>query len=211
VTSRKTKRYAPAKRLLDVAAAIVGLVIASPIILVVAILVAGRLGRPVIFSQQRPGRDGRLFRLYKFRTMRPLDSDRELVTDGQRLTSFGRVLRATSLDELPTLVNVLGGSMSIVGPRPLLTQYLDRYSPAQARRHEVRPGITGLAQVSGRNSISWEQKFELDVHYVDTYSFRLDASILSRTVLSVLRRDGISAEGHATAQEFLGQADGVAE
>ena len=191
---------------MDVVASGLGLIILSPVIAAVTVLVAVKLGRPVIFAQDRPGRNGKIFRLYKFRTMKSPDVSRGLVSDEHRLTRFGRTLRSTSLDELPTFVNVLRGEMSVVGPRPLLVQYLQRYTPEQARRHDVRPGVTGLAQVSGRNSISWEQKFALDVDYVDRLNFALDFRILVRTVSSVLSRDGISADGHVTAEEFLGSS-----
>jgi len=196
--------YDFAKRMGDALAASLGLLLLSPVLAVTAILVATKLGRPVIFKQDRPGRGGRIFRLYKFRTMRNIDPAKRLVDDAQRLTSFGRALRASSLDELPTLLNVAKGDMSVVGPRPLLVQYLGRYSARQARRHEVRPGITGLAQVSGRNSLSWPEKFEFDVDYVERRSFELDARILVRTVSSVLKRDGISADAHVTMSEFFG-------
>ena len=186
----------------------VRLIVLSPVLAVVAVLVAANLGRPVLFKQDRPGRNGRVFRLYKFRTMKNIDQVRGLVTDGQRLTEFGRVLRSTSLDELPTLINVFKGDMSIVGPRPLLVQYLDRYTPLQARRHEVRPGITGPAQVSGRNALSWEEKFILDVEYVDSRSLTLDAKILWLTAISVARRHGITANGEATMGEFTGHRNG---
>lgn len=191
---------------MDVVASGLGLIVLSPVIAVVTMLVAAKLGRPVIFAQDRPGRNGEIFRLYKFRTMKSPDASRGLVSDENRLTGFGRTLRSTSLDELPTFVNVFRGEMSVVGPRPLLVQYLQRYTPEQARRHDVRPGITGLAQVSGRNSISWEQKFALDVDYVDRLDFALDFRILVRTISSVLSRDGISADGHVTAEEFLGSS-----
>lgn len=200
----ETRPYDFVKRLGDVVTASLGLVVLSPVLAVTAFLVAVNLGRPVFFAQDRPGKGGRIFRLYKFRTMRNVDVERGLVTDGQRLTSFGRALRSTSLDELPTLVNVLRGDMSLVGPRPLLVQYLDRYTSEQARRHEVRPGITGLAQVSGRNELDWSKKFELDVDYVDGRSFAVDLRILVRTFTSVVTRQGVSARDHATMSEFLG-------
>lgn len=205
--ARPTRRpYDVAKRALDAAASAVGLVVLSPVILVTALVVRVNLGSPVLFTQQRPGRGGRVFRLYKFRSMRNVDESRGLVTDEQRLTRFGRILRSTSLDELPSLWNVLHGDMSVVGPRPLLVEYLPRYTPEQARRHEVRPGITGLAQVNGRNTVDWEQRFALDVRYVDSRSLALDARILIGTVRSVLVREGISAEGHATMRKF-GESD----
>ncbi|AEV86432.1 sugar transferase [Actinoplanes sp. SE50] len=192
------------QRAIDVVAAGAGLVLLSPVITVVAGAVAAGLGRPVLFRQQRPGLHGRPFTLVKFRTMRDLDERRGLVTDADRLTGLGRALRATSLDELPTLWNVLRGEMSLVGPRPLLMQYLDRYTPEQARRHEVRPGITGLAQVSGRNAVSWEERFAIDVWYVDHRSLGLNLRILARTVRLLLRRTGITAPGEATMPLFLG-------
>jgi len=200
--------YDTAKRCGDIAAAGLGLILSSPVLLVTTILVANRLGRPVIFRQPRPGLNGRLFTLYKFRTMRDVDAENGLVTDEERLTPFGRVLRSTSLDELPTLVNVLRGDMSLVGPRPLLVDYLSRYTPRQARRHEVRPGITGLAQVSGRNALGWEERFKLDVEYVDRRSLGLDLQIIGRTFISVVRREGITAPGNATMDKFTGSAEG---
>jgi lipopolysaccharide/colanic/teichoic acid biosynthesis glycosyltransferase len=197
--------YDQIKRCSDAVIAGLMLLVSSPVQLVVGSLVALAIGRPVLFRQQRPGRNGQVFTLYKFRTMKNPDAARGLTTDTERLTPFGRALRATSLDELPTLFNVLRGDMSLVGPRPLLVAYLDRYSPHQARRHEVRPGITGLAQVSGRNAISWKARFDLDVQYVDRYSFSLDLSIIRRTVGAVLRRDGITAADSATMPEFTGR------
>ncbi|MGA4508455.1 sugar transferase [Propionibacteriaceae bacterium G1746] len=199
---RERRPYDTPKRLLDIAASAVGLVVSAPVQLVTAAVVLAAHGRPVLFRQERPGRDGEIFELVKFRTMRHPDPTHQ--TDAQRLTGVGRFLRATSLDELPTLVNVLKGDMSLVGPRPLLVRYLDRYTPEQARRHEVRPGITGLAQASGRNGLSWEQKFALDVEYVDARSLALDLKILAMTVGAVLKRDGISQQGEATMSEFLG-------
>jgi len=192
------------KRGLDVVVAAAGLVVTAPLQLVVAGLVARKLGRPVFFVQPRPGKDAVVFDLVKFRTMLPVDEARGLVTDEDRMTRFGALLRSTSLDELPTLWNVLRGDMSLVGPRPLLVRYLDRYSTRQARRHEVRPGVTGLAQVSGRNAISWEDKLELDVRYVETRSLRADLTILLATVRRVVARDGVTAEGSVTTDEFLG-------
>lgn len=193
------------KRTLDVLGSGAGLVLLSPFLLVVAILVRTRLGSPVFFRQQRPGLSGKPFMLVKFRTMTDERDDKgNLLPDEVRLTRFGQFLRSTSIDELPELWNVFVGDMSLVGPRPLLMQYLDRYTPEQARRHEVKPGITGWAQVNGRNALSWEEKFKLDVWYVDHFSFWLDIRILFRTFLKVLRREGISGEGQATMQEFLG-------
>jgi lipopolysaccharide/colanic/teichoic acid biosynthesis glycosyltransferase len=196
-----------AKRMLDVLGALFGLVLLSPILVASALAVAASMGRPILFTQPRPGRHGELFTLYKFRTMRPArQGENWSRTDALRLTRVGRVLRATSIDELPELWNVLRGEMSLVGPRPLLTRYLARYSPRQARRHEVKPGITGWAQVNGRNAISWEEKFELDVWYVENRSFWLDLRILGRTMMKVFRREGISRAGHATMPEFMGSA-----
>lgn len=196
--------YDGVKRVLDVTVAGVGLIVASPFLAVVSFAVAVGLGRPVVFRQDRPGKNGEIFRLVKFRSMRNVDEARGLLSDEQRLTRFGRALRSTSLDELPTLLNVLKGDMSLVGPRPLLVQYLPRYTPEQARRHEVRPGVTGLAQASGRNGLGWPEKFALDVEYVDNRSFQLDLKIIGMTISAVLKRDGIEAEGHATAPEFMG-------
>lgn len=196
--------YKPVKRAIDVVVATVGLVVTAPVMAATAAAVAVDLGCPVIFVQQRAGQGGRVFRLYKFRSMKNECHFDGPVPDDERLTRFGRLLRSSSLDELPSLVNVLKGDMSLVGPRPLLVEYLPLYTPEHARRHETRPGITGLAQVSGRNSISWEERFELDVRYVDTLSLRNDASILCRTARSVLMREGINAEGEATMSRFAG-------
>lgn len=193
------------KRTIDVLAAVTGLLLLSPVFLIVSLLVTADLGRPVLFAQLRPGKDGKLFRMYKFRTMRDVvDADGRQLSDLERLTKLGRLLRSTSLDELPELINVLLGPMSLVGPRPLLPQYLDRYTPEQARRHEVKPGITGWAQVNGRNALTWEEKFQLDVWYVDNRSLWLDMRILLMTIVRVLKRDGISSDGHATMPEFTG-------
>jgi len=193
------------KRSLDFVVSLAGLVLLSPLLLVLAIMVRVFIGHPVLFTQVRPGLGGRLFRIFKFRTMTNRRDERgELLPDAQRLTRFGRFLRASSLDELPELFNVLKGDMSLVGPRPLLIEYLDRYTPEQARRHEVRPGITGWAQVNGRNALSWEEKFALDVWYVDHRSLSLDLKILWKTLVSVVRREGISSEGHATMPVFMG-------
>ncbi len=197
------RRYDTVKRGVDVLASALGLAVTAPVQLATAGLVLATMGSPVLFRQPRPGKDGVVFELVKFRTMRHPDATR--TSDADRLTAVGRFLRATSLDELPTLLNVLKGEMSLVGPRPLLVEYLDRYTPEQARRHEVRPGVTGLAQVSGRNGLSWEQKFALDVRYVDTRSFAGDVAILAKTLLQVVRRAGVSAPGHATMAEFVGQ------
>jgi sugar transferase EpsL len=181
------------------------LVLASPVILGLALLIRLRMGSPVLFRQGRAGRGGRVFELVKFRTMRPAaPGDDEPESDGDRLTPFGRALRSTSLDELPTLLNVVRGDMSVVGPRPLPVRYLPRYSIEHARRHEVRPGITGWAQVNGRNALSWDDQLDMDVWYVEHKSLRLDLRIIRDTVVSVARRQGISAEGHATRPEFPG-------
>jgi len=199
------------KRLFDLAVAIPAVVLTLPVQAVVAVLVARKLGRPVLFRQIRPGLDGEPFELIKFRTMVPPDPGRGLVDDAARLTDFGAKLRATSLDELPTLLNVIRGDMSLVGPRPLLMQYLDRYTPLQARRHEVRPGRTGLAQVSGRNAIGWEEKLALDVQYVDHQSIRTDLRILIATARQVVRGDGITAPGHVTTTEFMGSSGAMGQ
>ncbi|WP_370446133.1 sugar transferase [Cryobacterium sp. Y29] len=195
-------RYDIVKRALDIIGASIALVVTAPMQLVVAGAVAVQLGRPVLFRQERPGLNGRIFTLRKFRTMRNVSLAHGLVSDDERLTRFGRILRATSMDELPTLFNVVKGDMSMVGPRPLLVRYLSRYSSLENRRHEVRPGITGLAQVSGRNSLSWSRKFQLDVEYVDHRTFALDTSIVFRTLRSVVRREGVTAEGNAAMPEF---------
>jgi len=192
------------QRAVDLCASAVLLVVLSPVLLAVAILVAIGLGRPVLFRQQRPGLHGRAFTLVKFRTMLNTDERRGLITDADRLTALGRFLRATSLDELPTMWNVLRGDMSLVGPRPLLMCYLERYTPHQARRHDVRPGVTGLAQVRGRNALSWEEKFALDVWYVENRTVGLNLRICAETFGKVLRRDGISAGGEVTMPEFTG-------
>lgn len=195
------------KRVLDVVCSGLGLLVLSPVLLVLAILIALRLGRPVLFTQTRPGLHGKPFRMFKFRSMTSAcDASGNLLPDDQRLTPFGQRLRSTSLDELPGLWAVLKGDMSLVGPRPLLMEYLPLYTPEQARRHEVRPGITGWAQVNGRNAISWEEKFALDVWYVDNQSLWLDIKILFLTVKKVLVRDGISAAGEATMSKFTGSS-----
>lgn len=197
--------YHSIKRVVDCVIASILLVLLSPVVALVAILVAWRLGRPVLFRQLRPGLGGRPFELLKFRTMSDArDAHGELLPDAQRLTAFGRFLRKVSLDELPTLWNVARGDMSLVGPRPLLMQYLERYSEEQARRHEMRPGVTGWAQVHGRNAISWDEKFAHDVWYVDHASFFLDLRILIKTIWVVFRRQGVSHGGHATMPEFRG-------
>jgi lipopolysaccharide/colanic/teichoic acid biosynthesis glycosyltransferase len=200
-------RYDRWKRLVDVVVALAALILGSPVMLVVAVTVAVALGRPVLFRQDRPGRHGKPFELVKFRTMYDIDPARGRVTDAERLTPFGRWLRATSLDELPTLWNVVKGEMSLVGPRPLLMHYLSLYTPEQARRHDVRPGITGLAQARGRNAVGWETKFRYDVWYVERRCLALDLRILAATVRAVLLRSGINANGSATAPLFVGSVE----
>ena len=193
------------KRVFDIALVSLTAPIWLAVVAVVAVIVWIKIGTPVLFRHVRPGRDGRLFTLVKFRTMTDARDDRgDLLPDHVRLTAWGRLLRACSLDELPELWNVLRGEMSLVGPRPLLVEYLDRYTAEQARRHEVAPGITGLAQVNGRNALGWDQRFVLDVRYVDTCSFGLDIRILLKTISNVVARRGITQPGHATAQEFMG-------
>ena len=191
----------------DLLGALFGLTIAAIPMLVIGVAIFVTMGMPVILRQRRPGFEGRPFTLYKFRTMsHARDATGQLLPDDDRLTSLGRFLRRTSLDELPELVNVLQGDMSLVGPRPLLPQYLDRYTPEQARRHEVRPGITGWAQVNGRNTLTWEEKFALDVWYVDHQSLALDLRIIWMTLTQAMSGRGVSAEGHATMPEFMGSA-----
>ena len=191
------------KRAVDVVCAAVGLVVVSPVLAVVSLLIWATMGRPVLFRQQRPGKDAKRFVFLKFRTMREqVDKLGNPLADGERLTRIGRLLRATSLDELPQLWDVLRGDLSLVGPRPLLLAYLDRYTPEQMRRHEVMPGITGWAQINGRNELSWPEKFDLDLWYVDHWSLKLDFYILCKTLWQVMKRDGISQTGHATMPEF---------
>lgn len=202
--SRFRRPYDAVKRVLDIVLSGAGLLVTLPIQILTAVAVLASDGLPVLFRQVRPGRHGQPFLLMKFRTMRPPKSGS--VTDADRLTELGRLLRATSLDELPTLWNVLKGDMSLVGPRPLLMEYLELYTPEQARRHEVRPGITGLAQVAGRNEVRWEDRFALDVEYVDTRSCILDARILWQTLATVTSRRGISEPGQATAAAFRGES-----
>jgi lipopolysaccharide/colanic/teichoic acid biosynthesis glycosyltransferase len=193
------------KRLLDLGLTMPALVLLAPVGLALGALIRFKLGGPVLFRQRRPGRDGQIFELIKFRTMTDARDPRgKPLPDEQRLTPFGGRLRRSSLDELPTLWNVIRGDMSLVGPRPLLVQYLDRYTPEQSRRHEVAPGITGWAQINGRNAITWEEKFELDVWYVENVSLRTDLAILFRTVAQVLAQRDISADEHATMPEFMG-------
>ncbi len=197
----------PFKRIFDILASLLLLVLLFPVFLLVSALVLLFHGWPLVFTQQRPGYMGKPFQIIKFRTMRDTrDGQGNLLPDSARLTPLGRALRSLSLDELPELFNVLRGEMSLVGPRPLLMQYLERYSPEQARRHYVLPGITGWAQVNGRNAITWDEKFQLDVWYVDHWSFWLDIKILLLTAWKVIRREGISQPGHATAQEFMGNS-----
>ena len=191
------------KRLFDCVVASIALVALSPVLIVAASAVWYFLGRPILFFQQRPGVKGRPFTIYKFRTMKHTkDSRGRLLPDEQRLPPFGRFLRSTSIDELPELFNVLKGDMSMVGPRPLLMEYLDRYTPEQQRRHDVKPGITGWAQINGRNAITWEEKFRLDLWYVDNQSFLLDLKIIALTVWQALKREGIHQEGHVSAAKF---------
>jgi len=195
----------PSKRIFDLLATGLGLLVISPVLLVIALLVRIFHGMPILFSQKRPGYKGQPFYIYKFRTMNERHApDGSLLPDVERITPLGRFLRTLSLDELPELFNVLRGEMSLVGPRPLLMQYLERYSPEQARRHDVLPGVTGWAQVNGRNALTWEDKFRLDVWYVDHWSFWLDIRILLLTLWKVLKAEGIRQPGHATMEEFMG-------
>ena len=193
------------KRLLDIFFSLIFVVFFWWLYLLIAVLVRILLGKPILFQQQRPGKDGKIFALYKFRTMTEAkDTQGNLLSDEKRLTRFGRFLRSSSLDELPEILMILRGDMSLIGPRPLLVKYLPLYNAHQRRRHEVKPGLTGYAQVNGRNSVSWEEKFDMDVWYVDHVSLSLDLKILYLTVIKVLKRDGISAEGMATMSEFEG-------
>jgi lipopolysaccharide/colanic/teichoic acid biosynthesis glycosyltransferase len=205
-TNCSNKRFWTLKRIFDVIVAAMMLIALCPVIAIVALMVRSKLGRPVLFFQIRPGRDGKPFRMIKFRTMlHAVDQEGVPLPDSERLTAFGRMLRATSLDELPELLNVLRGEMSLVGPRPLLMEYLPLYTPEQARRHEVRPGLTGWAQVNGRNSLNWEDRFALDLWYVDHRSMLLDLHILCLTLRKVVLKEGISAEGEATMPPFIGK------
>lgn len=193
------------KRPQDFLCALAAIIVLSPVMIITAILVRTKLGSPIIFKQERPGLNGKIFTLYKFRTMTDKkDENGELLPDEIRLTNFGKKLRSTSLDELPELFNILNGDMAVVGPRPLLVRYLPRYNAHQARRHEVRPGFTGYAQVNGRNSITWEDKFDKDVYYVDHVTFLGDWKIIFKTVSTVLKREGISSDTSATMEEFMG-------
>lgn len=194
------------KRVFDFILSLTAIIILSPVLLLLTVIGAFLMGGNPFFTQERPGKDGKIFKLVKFRSMNNKRDERgELLPDEKRLTYYGKFLRNTSLDELPELINILKGDMAIVGPRPLLVRYLTRYSKTQARRHEVRPGLTGLAQVNGRNAISWEEKFRYDVEYVDNLSLMLDIKIILMTVLKVVKRDGISSENSATMEEFMGQ------
>ena len=193
------------KRAIDIVCSGLGLIVLSPILVIAAILIRKNLGSPIFFTQDRIGKDGKVFKMIKFRTMLDAtDKYGNQLPDEERLTSFGKLLRSTSIDELPELVNVFLGDMSLVGPRPLLVEYKDLYSTEQWRRHEVRPGITGWAQVNGRNSISWSERFKLDVEYIDNYNLILDIKILFMTVLKVIKKDGISQDGHVTMEKFNG-------
>lgn len=197
--------YKYIKRILDIISSLLAIIILSPLLAVTAVLVKTKLGSPVLFRQERPGKDEKIFTLMKFRTMTDeRDENGELLPDEVRLTKFGKFLRSTSIDELPELFNILKGDMSVIGPRPLLVEYIPRYNKHQHRRHEVRPGLSGWAQVNGRNTVSWEDKFDMDVHYVDNYSFAMDVKILFMTVLNVLKREGISSETSATMEVFMG-------
>lgn len=196
------------KRPLDILCSGLALVVLSPVIGITALFVRAKLGSPVLFTQDRPGKDEKIFKLYKFRTMtNERDKSGELLPDEIRLTKFGRLLRSTSLDELPSLINILRGDMSVVGPRPLLVRYLPRYNDRQRHRHDVRPGLTGYAQSHGRNTVSWKDKFEMDVYYTENMSFWMDVSIIFLTIKSVLFREGISSETSATMEEFMGTED----
>ena len=193
------------KRSIDIVCSGIGLIVLSPILVIAAILIRKNLGSPIFFTQDRIGKDGKVFKMIKFRTMLDAtDKYGNQLPDEERLTSFGKLLRSTSIDELPELVNVFLGDMSLVGPRPLLVEYKDLYSTEQWRRHELRPGITGWAQVNGRNSISWAERFKLDVEYIDNYNLILDIKILFMTVLKVIKKDGISQDGHVTMEKFNG-------
>lgn len=196
------------KRLFDLSISFIGIIVLLPVLILIYVLCKIMLGSPVIFRQERPGLNGKIFTLYKFRSMTDAkDEEGVLLSDKLRLTKWGQFLRKSSLDELPELFNILKGDMSLVGPRPLLVRYLERYNQEQARRHEVRPGLTGLAQINGRNTISWEEKFNLDVWYIDNWSFILDLKIIWLTLLKVIKREGISAEGEATVGEFMGSKE----
>lgn len=197
--------YRYVKRFFDIFSSLLAIILLSPILLITALTVRIKLGSPVLFKQERPGKDEKIFILKKFRTMTDeRDENGELLPDDVRLTKFGRFLRSTSIDELPELFNILKGDMSVIGPRPLLVRYLPRYNEYQHRRHEVRPGLSGWAQVNGRNTVSWEDKFRMDVEYVDNYSLLFDIKILFLTIVNVLKHEGISSETSATMEEFMG-------
>ena len=197
------------KRMLDILLSLSAIIILSPLLLILSVLVRVKLGKPILFKQERPGKNEKIFTLCKFRTMTDKrDEKGELLPDEKRLTGFGRMLRSTSLDELPELINILKGDMSLIGPRPLLVKYLPLYNETQKHRHDVRPGLTGWAQINGRNAITWEQKFEYDVEYVNNLSFTLDLRIFFGTVRAVLRREGISSGTNATMEEFMGTSVG---
>lgn len=197
--------YRYIKRFFDIFSSLLAIILLSPILLITALTVRIKLGSPVLFKQERPGKDEKIFVLKKFRTMTDeRDENGELLPDEERLTKFGRFLRSTSIDELPELFNILKGDMSVIGPRPLLVRYLPRYNEYQHRRHEVRPGLSGWAQVNGRNTVSWEEKFRMDVEYVDNYSLLFDIKILFLTIVNVLKHEGISSETSATMEEFMG-------
>lgn len=196
------------KRILDILLSLSAIIILSPLLLILSVLVRVKLGKPILFRQERPGKNEKIFTLCKFRTMTDKrDEKGELLPDEKRLTGFGKMLRSTSLDELPELINILKGDMSLIGPRPLLVKYLPLYNETQKHRHDVRPGLTGWAQINGRNAITWEQKFEYDVEYVNNLSFALDLRIFFGTVRAVLRREGISSSTNATMEEFKGTSD----
>ncbi len=196
------------KRCLDILLSLCGIIVLSPVLLVLAVLVRVKLGSPVLFKQERPGKDEKIFTLCKFRTMTDArDEKGELLSDEVRLTKFGKLLRAASLDELPELFNILKGDMSVIGPRPLLVRYLPRYNAFQRRRHEVRPGLTGLAQINGRNALTWEEKFAYDIRYVENLTFAMDVRIFAGTIRAVLKREGINSETSATMEEFMGTND----
>ncbi len=193
------------KRTIDIVCSGLGLIVLSPILLITSVLIRIKLGSPIFFTQDRLGKDGKVFKMIKFRTMLDaVDKWGEPLPDEERMTPFGQLLRSTSIDELPELINVFKGDMSLVGPRPLLVEYKELYSPEQFRRHEVRPGITGWAQVNGRNTLGWSERFKLDIEYVDNYNLFMDIKILFMTVLKVVKRDGISQEGHVTMEKFNG-------
>ena len=197
--------YRYVKRFFDIFSSLLAIILLSPILLITAVTVRIKLGSPVLFKQERPGKDEKIFILKKFRTMTDeRDENGELLPDDVRLTKFGRFLRSTSIDELPELFSILKGDMSVIGPRPLLVRYLPRYNEYQHRRHEVRPGLSGWAQVNGRNTVSWEEKFRMDVEYVDNYSLLFDIKILFLTIVNVLKHEGISSETSATMEEFMG-------